>query len=142
MSLTDQEIKSKWEQAVRLHQRLGSLAQRLALSIADWLEESGVTEADIDRLTAASVPAICGRQGGCHSYDRCMAEGLCHYTGSPLLEGYPDGSRDPKSVVLYDAGQQFLRYAKHHNAKQPPDVGKADVNFKWAAKCFSAAKGD
>lgn len=45
-----------------------------------------------------------------------------------------------KNLALKQAGDQFLDYARLHEAKTPPDAAKAETNHKWAQKCYKAAK--
>jgi len=44
-----------------------------------------------------------------------------------------------RSDVLLEAGSTFDTYARHHYAKTPPDIEKAERNVEMAGKCFEAA---
>lgn len=44
-----------------------------------------------------------------------------------------------RSDVLLEAGSTFDTYARHHYAKTPPDIEKAERNVEMAGKCFDAA---
>lgn len=48
----DATIRHDWNMACRIYRRGRPLGQQIALSMADRLEILGVTEADIDRITA------------------------------------------------------------------------------------------
>lgn len=51
----DATIIHDWNLACRIYRRGRPLGQRIALSMADRLEARGVTEADIDRVTASGA---------------------------------------------------------------------------------------
>lgn len=62
-AVADAAILSRWNEARRLWVRGSSLCQKLALARVDELEAEGVTEADIDRLLAATTSAAPAQVG-------------------------------------------------------------------------------
>lgn len=50
--------------------------------------------------------------------------------------------KERMQIMLLDAAKQFIFYAIHHLAKNPPDVEKARTNLDLAEACHAAMRND